>query len=219
MLLKVLQINLGRGRAAHDLAFLTAEEEKADIIVVSEPKKKLVTSGRWLTDQNKDVAIYIRTKNVGIRGHQAYEGCLKVSFPNFAKYACYISPNISRASSESKIDQITEMIKGSREEAIILGDLNAKSHIWGSPIQDSRGEYLEDWISLLNLSVENTGNNPTFVRRSTGTFIDITLATQDVSGKIKEWKVLEKESLSFHKYICFTVDMGRPKGGRRQTTG
>lgn len=33
--MKILQANIGRGRAAHDLVFLTTGEDKAEIIVVA----------------------------------------------------------------------------------------------------------------------------------------------------------------------------------------
>ncbi|KAK9709304.1 hypothetical protein QE152_g26700 [Popillia japonica] len=41
MSLKVLQTNLGRGRAAHDLAYATAKNKGVDIILVSEPNKTI----------------------------------------------------------------------------------------------------------------------------------------------------------------------------------
>lgn len=43
----------------------------------------------------KDVAIYYRSKNIGIK----------------SLHACYISPNISIVTSDIKIDKITERIR------------------------------------------------------------------------------------------------------------
>lgn len=51
MCLKILQINVGRSRAAHDMAFLVVGEEDAVIIIAS-------VSGKWLSDGRQDVAAY-----------------------------------------------------------------------------------------------------------------------------------------------------------------
>lgn len=45
-MMKVLLMSLEWGKAAHDLAFLAADEEVADIIVVVEPNKRILRSGR-----------------------------------------------------------------------------------------------------------------------------------------------------------------------------
>ncbi|KAK9719715.1 hypothetical protein QE152_g22493 [Popillia japonica] len=57
MTIRIIQTNLGRGRAAHDLAYATAKQKKVDIIIVSEPNKKIVQSNEWVKDIRVDVAI------------------------------------------------------------------------------------------------------------------------------------------------------------------
>lgn len=45
----------------------------------------------------------------------------------------YISPNINRANYFRKIYEIFECVEGKKDRIIVLGDINAKSAMWGSP--------------------------------------------------------------------------------------
>ena len=56
----------------------------------------------------------------------------------------------------------------------------------------------------LEFTFLNTGTATTFRRRGyRETIIDVTLATPETAGKIKEWKVLENYTVSDHQYISF----------------
>ncbi|KAG5871098.1 hypothetical protein JTB14_035795 [Gonioctena quinquepunctata] len=50
-------INLGPTRAAHDAENLVIMEKNIDLLIVSEPNKKIVSNGEWVTDKNLDVAV------------------------------------------------------------------------------------------------------------------------------------------------------------------
>ena len=52
----------------------------------------------------------------------------------------------------------------------------------------------------------NEGNKPTFVRENQTSRIDVMMSTEDLRGRIKEWRVLDDESLSDHWPIMFEVD-------------
>lgn len=56
-LLKILQINADRSRASHDMVYAAAMRNEVDIVVASEPNKKMVSGNRWMTDHSSDVAI------------------------------------------------------------------------------------------------------------------------------------------------------------------
>lgn len=60
-------------------------------------------------------------------------------------------------------------------------------------------------IAAVNLSVCNVGNAPTFERGQSKSFIDITLVSMDTRSSVKNWRVLETESLNLHNYISFEV--------------
>nr|CAI5829037.1 unnamed protein product [Callosobruchus analis] len=91
------------------------------------------------------------------------------------------------------------------QEVIALGDLNAKAVDWGSPVTDKRGRILCEWLSAYNKVVLNDGLRPTFRRRESNSYIDVTIASQELAGNIRGWEVLETETLSDHMFIYFEV--------------
>nr|CAI5833253.1 unnamed protein product [Callosobruchus analis] len=98
-----------------------------------------------------------------------------------------------------------EDVQSSSRKAIVLGDLNVKSPEWGSPITDVRGAYLMEWISALDLVIHNTGDEPTFARGESMSFIDITCSTASAARDITEWPVLQEETMSDYQFIYFEV--------------
>lgn len=203
--MKILQINLGRRRMAHDMAHLVATEKEMDLIVACEPNKKLAEGVGWLTDVNGDVAIYFRNRNLEIRSYERKEGYMKVSFKEWDLYNCYLSPNIDLNRYKEKTDKILEELRSTGREAIVVGDINAKSPRWGNSVEDERGKYWIEWLEQLDLVVENRGSTPTFERNGARSCLDITLATNSLSRKIEDWRVMEEVSHSDHNYIFFEV--------------
>nr|CAI5838523.1 unnamed protein product [Callosobruchus analis] len=53
--------------------------------------------------------------------------------------------------------------------------------------------------------VLNDGLRPTFRRRESNSYIDVTIASQELAGNIRGWEVLETETLSDHMFIYFEV--------------
>ncbi|KAK9686493.1 Endonuclease-reverse transcriptase [Popillia japonica] len=158
MTLKILQTNLGRGRRAHDLAYATAKQSNVDILIVGEPNKKIVDGKKWVTDGSKDVAIlfvnkclvvtnverkkgYLVNKCLVVTNVERKKGYLRVNLGKWDLYCCYISPNISIEEYMKLVDEIANQVKTTKREAVIAGDVNAKSHMWESPKTDSIGEY------------------------------------------------------------------------------
>ena len=62
----------------------------------------------------------------------------------------------------NNIDKCVEHIKNVHKEIIIGTDSNAHSQMWMSESANSRGEVLEDFITLNNLFVCNIGNKYTY---------------------------------------------------------
>ncbi|KAG5864877.1 hypothetical protein JTB14_010058 [Gonioctena quinquepunctata] len=90
--------------------------------------------------------------------------------------------------------------KNTGHEYVIAGDLNSQSSLWGSPVEDRRGEYLAEWAAELNLIFLNTGES-TFVRRNSATHIDISRATQKIAKNVSNWQTLDGEFLTEDKHI------------------
>lgn len=199
--MKVLLINVGRSYAAQDMAYATAVELNADILFICEPNKKRVQNNIWLKDTRTNVAAILLNRNLEVQNHKACEGYLIVSFEKVNFVCCYISPNIDILDYKNEVDQIMGNVQG--QEYVILGDFNAKSPYWGSPVQNEKGHYWVEWLSARDMVVHNAGDRPTFVRGTTESHIDVTVSTSEVAKLINNWEVLETESLTEHKYICF----------------
>ncbi|KAG5870209.1 hypothetical protein JTB14_017950 [Gonioctena quinquepunctata] len=136
---------------------------------------------------------------------QKFEGYLIIEFPNFTLLSVYLSPNITRGDYRDKLENIIEKARRCQSEKIIAGDFNAKSAEWGSPTTDARETILMCWTSTLNLIVQNRGSKPTFVRRATRSFIDVTLASQKIAKSITNWRVLDNETLTEHEFMGYNI--------------
>lgn len=117
--------------------------------------------------------------------------------------ACYLSPNIRFSEYRALASEIALSTTTMRGNLIIAGDLNAKSLLWNSPPTDRKGLLWEEIIGEGDWLVCNTGTTPTFTRGRSTSFIDVTMASSNLSRKVKQWKVLDRESLSHHAYITF----------------
>ncbi|KAK9730435.1 Endonuclease-reverse transcriptase [Popillia japonica] len=133
------------------------------------------------------------------------KGYISINFEGWTFCGCYISRTIDISEYKEKVDEIAQNVRSRKEEVIIAGDINAKSHLWESPISDRKGEHWADWIAALDLVVHNNGGAPTFVRGRTESYIDVTLSTRKISPRITNWKVMEEENLTEHRYICYEV--------------
>lgn len=202
--MKILQVNLGRSKRAHDMAFLTANEEGIDVIVASEPNKNIIKNN-WITDTKGDVAILLRNRNIKISNIIKRPGLLTVTCEQFSIHGCYISPNINMEAYEKHIKDLIEVLQTNKKEAIVLGDFNAKATEWGSPTTDRRGQLLTEVICSRNMIIANNGNKPTFVRGESKSYIDITFSTNKIATQITKWEVLDNETLTEHAHIRFEI--------------
>nr|CAI5869975.1 unnamed protein product [Callosobruchus analis] len=120
-------------------------------------------------------------------------------------YCCYCSPNIRVDEYERYLETLFGEVTQAGGEALVLGDLDAKSIDWGSPTTNKRGRILCERLAVMDMIVINDGLVPTFSRRGSKSFIDATFTTQALSRKAHNWEVLDSESLSDHRYIYFEV--------------
>ncbi|GBM14019.1 hypothetical protein AVEN_166202-1 [Araneus ventricosus] len=88
------------------------------------------------------------------------------------------------------------------EQAVIGADMDALSTLWGYANNSPRGNIMEDLISGLNLHLLNEKTSePTFQRRNTKGWPDLTLVKGVQLARTASWKVSAELSLSDHKYI------------------
>lgn len=139
--LKILQTNLGRGRAAHDLAYATAKQRGVGVLIVCEPNKTITKSSHWIKDERADVAVLFVNKRIPVTDTNVGKGYISIDFGRWVLYCCYLSPNIDMDEYTEKVDEIVNHMRSSKKEAVIAGDINAKSHLWESPTRDKKGDY------------------------------------------------------------------------------
>ncbi|OWR41000.1 putative endonuclease/reverse transcriptase [Danaus plexippus plexippus] len=88
---------------------------------------------------------------------------------------------------------------------LVLGDLNAKSVSWGSAATDPRGRAVEEWAAEIGVSPVNRGRTHTCVCAQGGSVVDVTFATHVATRRVRDWRVLDVETLSDHNYIRFEI--------------
>ena len=89
---------------------------------------------------------------------------------------------------------------------IIIGtDCNSHNTVWGSTNDNQRGHNLLEYLVTTNLFICNIGNSPTFVNAIRSEVLDITLASLNITDRIFHWTVSNKDMLSDHRPIEFTV--------------
>ena len=183
-----------------------------DVLVLSEPNKAISTDRGYICDKDVDTAVIIRTNcdKTSVISVYRSNGFVCVEFGICLVISCYVSPNVDDKRLEGVLYDMQHQIKNGKP-TIIAGDLNAKSSLWGSPIENARGRLVADWLAQNVMVVINTGDEPTFVRRGSQSFLDITFCNQKFCGQVEGWTVLTTENLSDHRTITYTVNTdGKP---------
>lgn len=89
-MLKILQVNLGRASAAHDMAWATAMASSTDVLIITEPNKKLCEKNKWYTDKKKDVAIALVNNTVLVNKVYTCEHFVHVQLGETHIYGVYV---------------------------------------------------------------------------------------------------------------------------------
>lgn len=129
MLVKILQANLNRCRAAHDVLEATARRGRIDIVVASEPNHSRLNATWYVDQQEGDVAVQVRG-DPGARVTAAGSpgrGITWVRVDGWAIVGCYASPNKSDVEFNSWLDILRDCLRTLGSRIIVGGDFNAKS--------------------------------------------------------------------------------------------
>ena len=92
-----------------------------------------------------------------------------------------------------------------RRNVIIVGDMNAKSPLWGSDTYDTRGRDLDDAINAHKYVVLNTGQGTHQTSTGLMTAIDVSIASRQLASKCS-WAALNNTMGSDHVPIVITVN-------------
>ncbi|XP_072401003.1 uncharacterized protein [Diabrotica undecimpunctata] len=179
--MRILQGNVGRARRAHDLVYAKACKLETDLLIVPEPNRKITSGSGWVQDDGNGSLETGGENHVGVRSIVGGNYIL-IRLRDFCLLACYISPNIPMLRYKAIVDEIMSAVTN-ENEILIAGDINAKSMLWGSPINDKKGELWNEWIAQAGLQVLNN-DKPTFVRGASQTHIDVTITSKGLSRRV-----------------------------------
>ncbi|XP_011707944.1 PREDICTED: uncharacterized protein LOC105462792 [Wasmannia auropunctata] len=143
-------------------------------------------------------------------------GFVAVRWEGIVIASCYFSPNKGIREFKAYLQMVTDTVSQySRGPLIIMGDFNARSHLWEDTHPTSRGDALVTWAAALDLRLINEGTAPTCVRPQGTSIVDLTWASSAILPMIVSWvTAVEAESLSDHRYIFLAL--GRNPGTARE---
>ncbi|XP_077299467.1 uncharacterized protein LOC143920451 [Arctopsyche grandis] len=184
----------------------TAEERRADLVIVSEQYRNI--PHRWYSDASSRSAIYTPTAHLRITNAVSIgvQGWTWVEMRGVRFYSCYFSPSATIEEFKRDLVCLEDDMRTSTLPVVVAGDFNSKAPEWGSQKTDRRGILLSEMASHLHLHAANVGSAYTFVRGSTGSVIDVTFAGETIIGRIRKWQVLDSYSHSDHRYIGFELE-------------
>ncbi len=223
-MMKVLQINLHHSKAASAALMLRLSEGADDLVFVLEPwvnggkvcglknpNFKLIVGGEGyprsciLANSNLNVFLLSKFSSKDITAaSMELEGLI---YWLTSAYFAYDDPG--PLPSEDVVKMIEEADRAGHH-VIMCCDSNAHNTIWGSTDTNDRGESLLEFVISTNLIICNRGNAPTFVTSNRQEVLDVTFASDTLSGRIRDWRVGEEHSFSDHRYIEFSLDAKAP---------
>ncbi|BES90458.1 Reverse transcriptase (RNA-dependent DNA polymerase) [Nesidiocoris tenuis] len=195
-----------RSRIADDLLVQMVHEKKIDMLILSEHYKDKEESN-WYVDNLGTAALWIpQPSTLTVEDHGKGDGFVWVRIGGATYVSCYLTPNEPIAQFELKLEALEDMMRGTEQDVLLAGDVNAKAAEWGMGETNPRGARIMDMAARLGLVVINQGNVPTFRRAGCqGTIPDVTMAMERMAARVRRWNVMEDFTGSDHQYIEYEV--------------
>ncbi|KAH9517490.1 hypothetical protein DERF_008163 [Dermatophagoides farinae] len=137
----------------------------------------------------------------------SYTDFVVIEINGFIIASVYSQPGVAIEPTIRNLDNLVQYAHNKR--LLVAGDFNAKSTFWG-PINDERGEELLASIIQNDLCILNDGIKPTFDttrgNRRLTSFIDLTLVSQNLNDKVKNWTVRDDIHNSDHRPIITVIN-------------
>ena len=211
----VLQGNMNGSRLAHQLLPRIAEELRADVLLLSEPLKR-VHRTTWLTSDSGYAALWVRgdsATRVSKQGRGADFVWAKIADVTYI--SVYLSPNCSAAEFERKLAALEDAVREITGTIILAGDVNARAIEWGMPATNKRGRLLLEMTARLDLVLANVGRVTTYRRPGVGESIpDVTFVSNTILRGVERWRVFDGYTASDHQYIVFGLSARARTAGR-----
>ena len=113
----------------------------------------------------------------------------------------YISPNAA-----FNANQLEALVNQLDSPFIVLGDFNAKSRIWGSETENSRGQLIEDYLERNEVCIMNNGLPTRFDTYSGNTSaLDLTLCSPQLQARF-DWTTEDETHGSDHFPIIISTE-------------
>jgi len=130
LMIRFLQINVGVGRAAQDLALASATKWGADILIISEQNRNLPEAEGWYSDSSGRSAVVIMG-NLTVNGvGPVHQGFRWVELQGLRVYSFYWSPNSSINEYKDFLLQLERSFRTSSSPVVVVGDFNTKARAW-----------------------------------------------------------------------------------------
>ncbi|XP_023212009.1 uncharacterized protein LOC111614875 [Centruroides sculpturatus] len=212
--LKILQINLQRAKAASSEALHMALSKDVDLLVIQEPyvvneKVAMLGSGKVLTTKCSDhriktgIVVYNKGLTVQLitQHSTSYFTTVRVETPRDSLYVIsfYCSPDEDLGPPLEMLGKSMDCL--SHNSVLILGDFNAKSHLWHSPVEDPRGFRLCEFMAMFNLTSLNESPLPTYSTARGESWVDVCLGNPTILNQDIYCSTVDHCSASDHNYI------------------
>jgi hypothetical protein len=189
-----------------DLLVATAQQWDIDVVVICEPNIRYCKN-KWSLDKDQTVAIRVLGNQVHPTRTGRGNGYVWFESSQCLVIGAYFSPNRELEHLKTLLYDIGETTRRIRKPTILAGDLNSKSPLWGSRVENGRGALVAEWLVGSGMQVVNNGDSPTFQRGASSSVIDITLVSQNTVDRLTGWRVhTEIENLSDHHYITYSLE-------------
>lgn len=231
MELRVIQINLGKRDKASEELVLYLDKHNIHIALVQEPccrkSSSIKLDGGMIyyrkTENRPRTCIWVK-RNLMIQASCILMSnfsdsdltTVKIKMKNSeiifsSGYLPHLEGKhtISNPISE-KISKLVDYCSSNNVELVFGTDSNSHHVIWGSEVSNKRGENVVEFMVTRNLRLINEGNRPTWSaswesRDAASSVIDLTIATDIIGDKIKNWKTCDEILSSDHRLISFEV--------------
>ena len=127
------------------------------------------------------------------------------NMPNILLISGYLDINFDPQVTADQLQHIFDYAKKQSLQILMGVDSNAWSTLWGSKETNKRGEVLEELFFKNDVLIVNRGGKPTFVTCRASSTIDLTLTSSGMVDLVRNWEVLDDDTLSDHKKISFKL--------------
>ncbi|XP_067134743.1 uncharacterized protein [Centruroides vittatus] len=224
--LNILQINLQRSKVASSEALQMVHDLNVDILAIQEPyisnnKVAMLGSSRVLTLANSSSVIKsgLVIYNKDLLVHLMVQHCtqyyttmkVETDQPSLYIISFYCSPAEDLRNALGQLGTTMNCLHG--YPVLLMGDFNAKSHLWHSSVEDLRGYLLCEFMAAYDLTSLNDSPLPTFSASTGESWIDVSLGNPILLKQKVDCSTLDITSASDHSYILTSI-----KGGKVRNT-